>query len=84
MLILLDSELEDYAVPSLFYHGSINDQVQQLPITLKVQHIHHRVLKLEAVDTAEAGSSSLDTAEDAESLDLIEAAEALDVENTEA
>lgn len=80
MLILLDSELEDYAVPSLFYHGSINDLVQQLTITLKVQHIHHRVLKLEAVDTAEAGSSSLDT----ESLDLIEAAEALDVENTEA
>ncbi|XP_052470353.1 uncharacterized protein LOC128027081 [Carassius gibelio] len=95
MLILLDSKLEDYAVPSHFYHGSINDLVQQLPITLKVQHIHNRVLKLEAVDTTEAAESletteaaeSLETAEDAESLELIEAAEAaesLEVENTEA
>ncbi|CAM4609382.1 unnamed protein product [Leuciscus chuanchicus] len=84
MLILLDSELEDYAVPSHFYHGNINDLVQQLPITLKVQHIHHRVLKLEAVDTTEA-AKSLDAAEDAESLDLIEAAESLDlIEATEA
>ncbi|CAM4570267.1 unnamed protein product [Leuciscus chuanchicus] len=52
-------------------------------ILLDIQHIHHRVLKLEAVDTTEA-AKSLDAAEDAESLDLIEAAESLDlIEATE-
>ncbi|CAM4423969.1 unnamed protein product [Leuciscus chuanchicus] len=94
MLILLVSELEDYAVPSYFYHGNINGLVQQLPITLKAVDTAEDAESLdtaedaESLDTAE-DAESLDTAEDAESLDtesldLIEATESLDVENTEA
>jgi len=67
MIILLDSELE---VPGHFYQGNVNDLVQQLPITLKVQHIRRRVLKLEAMDPTEA-TKSLDIVEDAKSLNFI-------------
>ncbi|KAK7135523.1 hypothetical protein R3I94_014254 [Phoxinus phoxinus] len=76
-LILLDSEMEDYTVPSHFYTGSINDLVQQLPIRVKVQHIKHCVLKLKHLDKVEA----MDPVEAAESLDLglVKVAESLDL-----
>ncbi|KAK7174375.1 hypothetical protein R3I93_001556 [Phoxinus phoxinus] len=84
MIILLDSEMEDYAVPSHFYKGNINDLVQQLPISVKVQHINNHVLllqQLKEVQTADAIESpeSLDVKEAPESLDVMEAPESLDV-----
>ncbi|CAM4572920.1 unnamed protein product [Leuciscus chuanchicus] len=74
MLILLDSELEDFTVLSHFYSGNINDLVQQLPITLKVQHVNHHVLRLQYLEQVQI----VDPVEDAEFLDLIEVAESLD------
>jgi len=81
MLILLDSEMEDFTVPSHLYSGDINDLVQKLPITVKVQHVNHHVLTLqhpEEVQTMDLAAKSMDPVKDAESQDLIAVAESID------
>ncbi|XP_067249238.1 uncharacterized protein [Chanodichthys erythropterus] len=49
-LTLLCSDFEEFVIPMETYHGSVDDLVENLPVHLKIKHIHKRVMEISFVE----------------------------------
>lgn len=50
-LALLCSDFQKFSIPQKMYNGRVDDLIAQIPTTLKIQHIHKRVLDVEFADS---------------------------------